>query len=194
MEKMMLIKKRYQGGLFAGLMLVLLSGWAGDFRDVLVKAEKGDQAAMLEAGIQLIQGQEKGMKAGQTLSLLQPLAESGNARAMVWLGRAYRDGLAGVDKNPVRAFQYFETAAGRTGRDPEGQLELGSAYLNGTGTDRNLIAAYMWTSLSLENRSVTPQLAGRAGAQQKQLAAKLNDVQLDKARQLVSQIKSIYLN
>ncbi|MGI9277641.1 MAG: tetratricopeptide repeat protein [Endozoicomonas sp.] len=190
----MLIKKRCQGGLFAGLMLVLLSGWAGEFRDVQAKAEKGDQAAMLEAGIQLVQGQEKPLRAGQALALLQPLAESGNARAMVWLGRVYREGLAGVEKSPVRAFQYFETAAGRTGRDPEGQLELGSAYLNGTGTDRNLIAAYMWTSLSLENGSVTPELADRAGKQQKQLAARLNDVQLEKARQLVSQIKFIYLN
>ena len=109
---------------------------------------------------------------------------------MLWLGRAYRDGLAGTDKDLEIAFDYFEGAAGREGLNPEAQYELGRAYLNGEGTDRNLIAAYMWTELSLQAPSRT---SSSAEAQKSKLAKMLNKAQLGKAQELVNQLKILYL-
>nr|WP_306800278.1 hypothetical protein [Endozoicomonas sp. YOMI1] len=109
---------------------------------------------------------------------------------MLWLGRAYRDGLAGTGKDIGMAFEYFQQAAGREGLNPEAQYELGRAYLKGEGTDRNLIAAYMWTELSLQTPS---KISASAEAQKARLVTMLNTVQLEKARQLVEQLATLYL-
>lgn len=74
-----------------GLLVLTSLGWAGNFKDLLHKAGEGDSVAMLEAGIQLAQGEQPASTSGQVLYLLQLLAEKGNTKAMVWQGRTYRD-------------------------------------------------------------------------------------------------------
>ena len=150
------------------------------------------QGRLIEA-IQILQSGQ-GANSAKAIKYLQRIASQGDQKArgeaMLWLGRAYRDGLAGTGKDIGMAFDYFEQAAGREGLNPEAQYELGRAYLNGEGTDRNLIAAYMWTELSLHTPSKT---SVSAEAQKARLANMLNDVQLDKARELVNQLETLYL-
>lgn len=185
----MSIKTKCQGGIFAGLMLLSMMAGAAADHPLLKKAEAGDKAAMLEVGISLLQAPDKA-GAAKARPLLQPLAEEGSATAQLWLGRAYRDGLGGWEKDARKSFQYFEQSAGREGLNPEAQLELGKAYMNGEGTDKNLIAAYMWTALSAGYNGSWTELAVQ---QRDSLQKLLTPVQLEKARELVEQLQSIYL-
>ncbi|WP_067520718.1 tetratricopeptide repeat protein [Endozoicomonas ascidiicola] len=129
-----------------------------------------------------------------TVETLQEVARKGDqatrAEAQLLIGRAYRDGLAGTGKNRDLAFTFFEQAAGRDGLNAEAQYELGRAYLNGEGTDRNLIAAYMWTELSLHKDN---PLAGQAEIQKQTLMGMLNEQQREKAGELVTQLETLYL-
>ena len=59
--------------------------------------------------------------------------QKARAEAILWLGRAYRDWLAGTDRDVEMAFDYFEQAAGREGLNPEALYELGLACLNSEG-------------------------------------------------------------
>ena len=183
----MLIRVKYQGWLFVGLMLMSLL--ATGSQSLLEKAEQGDRQAMLEAGVALLEGQITAAP-GKAEALLHPLAESGNTQARLWLGRAYRDGLGGMEKNTQKSFTCFEQAAGREGMNPEAQLELGKAYMRGIGTDRNLIAAYMWTSLSADQEGGWTR---KAVQQRNELQKQLTPAQLEKAQELVQQLRSIYL-
>ena len=146
----------------------------------------------LSEAIAMLHGQQA--KSAQAIKALQRIASQGDrqtrAEAMLWLGRAYRDGLAGTGKDSAMAFDYFQRAAGREGLNPEAQYELGRAYLNGEGTDRNLIAAFMWTELSLHSPS---KISAAAEVQKARLVTMLNTVQLEKARQLVDQLQRLYL-
>ncbi len=147
----------------------------------------------LSEAIQILHSGQ-GANPAKAINALQRIASQGDrqarAEAMLWLGRAYRDGLAGTGKDIGMAFEYFQQAAGREGLNPEAQYELGRAYLKGEGTDRNLIAAYMWTELSLQTPS---KISASAEAQKARLVTMLNTVQLEKARQLVEQLATLYL-
>lgn len=154
----------------------------------------GSPEVMLEEGVKLLQSthredQEKALTYLNEVARLEKVELK--ARALLWLGRAYRDGLAGTPKDTRRAFGYFEQAAGREGRNGEARFELGRAYMNGEGTDRNLIAAYMWTDLSLHEIS---GLNSQARAQKARLEKMLSEAQLEKARVLVKQIETLYLH
>ncbi|MGB0359797.1 MAG: tetratricopeptide repeat protein [Endozoicomonas sp.] len=125
---------------------------------------------------------------------LQAVVQKGDqatrAEAQLLLGRIYRDGLVGMGKNKNLSFIFFEHAAGTNGLNTEAQYELGRAYMNGEGTDRNLIAAYIWTELSLNNNTILVQ---QAELQKKKLASMLNAQQLAKAEELVTQLEILYL-
>ncbi|MFK0570551.1 tetratricopeptide repeat protein [Endozoicomonas sp.] len=164
--------------------------------DVVVHKEQpasGRVQGQLSEAIQMLQS-EQGVNAAKAIRDLQRIASQGNqgarSEAWLWLGRAYRDGLAGTGKDSSMAFEYFEQAAGREGLNPEAQYELGRAYLKGEGTDRNLIAAYMWTELSLHKPS---KMSSSAETQKAGLVTMLNKVQLEKARELVTQLETLYL-
>ncbi|MGI9278636.1 MAG: tetratricopeptide repeat protein [Endozoicomonas sp.] len=187
----MSLNKKCQGGLLAITLLFTLNGWAADFSGLLKQAKSGDEKAMLEAGSLLVTGKAKPENSSQTLSLLQPLANKGDVQAELMLGKAYRDGLGGVAKDPKKGFELIELAAGRQGKNAEAQYELGKSYYKGAGTDRNLIAAYMWTSLSLEDSE--GDFIPAARKQKQELSEQLNSAQRTKANELVSQIKTVYL-
>ena len=130
----------------------------------------------------------------KALSALQRIAKSADeqrrAEAWLWLGRAYQDGLGGTEKDAVAAFEYFERAAGREGGNAEAQFELGRAYLNGEGTDRNIITAYLWTELALRKPS---KVTAEAQQQKEHLQQMLNTNQLEKANELARQLETLYL-
>ncbi len=184
-----------------GVIIVLASVagpvWSATLADeLIVKKEQpvsGKVQGQLAEAIQMLQSAQQTSSA-KAINSLQRVASVGNrqtrAEAWLWLGRAYRDGLAGTGKDAGMAFDFFEKAAGREGLNVEAQYELGRAYLNGEGTDRNLIAAYMWTELSLHTSS---KMSSSAEAQKARLVKMLNDAQLEKARELVNQLETLYL-
>ena len=205
----MFIKTKCQCGVFAVLVLLSLSGWAADTHKQADMSRAGSEtgldvggqsggrsggrsggkSAALEAGIALLQNTSKSSP-DKAKSLLQPLADDGNTLAMLWLGRACRDGLGGMEKDVKASFQYFQKAGGREGMNPEAQLELGRAYMYGEGTDKNLIAAYMWTALSAEKQG---DWTHKAVSQRNDLQNRLTPAQQEKAKELVEQLRSIYL-
>lgn len=187
----MSLNKKCCGGLLAFSLLFSLSGWTADFSSLLKQASSGDEQAILEVGSLLVAGKAKPENASQTLSLLEPLANQGNVQAELLLGKAYREGLGGVTKDPGKGFELIERAAGREGKSAEAQYELGKSYYEGAGTDRNLIAAYIWTALSLEDSAGDFQTAARK--QKQELSELLNPAQRAKANELISQIRTVYL-
>ncbi len=184
-----------------GVIVVLASAagpvWSVTLTDeLIVKKEQpvsGKAQGQLAEAVQLLQSEQQTSSA-KAINSLQRVASVGNrqarAEAWLWLGRAYRDGLAGTGKDAGMAFDFFKKAAGREGLNVEAQYELGRAYLNGEGTDRNLIAAYMWTELSLHTSS---KMSSSAEEQKTRLVKMLNEAQLEKARELVNQLETLYL-
>ncbi|WP_263078753.1 hypothetical protein [Endozoicomonas sp. Mp262] len=188
---MLLNTVKYRGWLGAVLILLATPLWAisplGRDYQKLSTVNSSDNLAI---AIELLQGHGDPSLSGKAADLLLPLVEKGSVQATLWLGRAYRDGLGGVEKNTEKAFGYFMQAAGRSGKNAEAQYELGRAYYLGEGTDRNLISAYIWTTLSLQQpSSVTEQ----AAKQKEALAELLNSEQIKTAKALVDQMIGIYL-
>lgn len=70
----------------------------------------------------------------KTISLVQPLANLGNPRAQVILGRCYENGL-GVAQDMAAAAQWFQMAAEQN--YPEGQILLAYCYEVGAGVPKN---------------------------------------------------------
>ncbi|WP_194842638.1 tetratricopeptide repeat protein [Endozoicomonas sp. OPT23] len=185
-------KRLLQGVLATVLVTTSIAGQAGEFNDLLKKASGGDVESSLMAGKQMLTGKLDQVVPDQMVDLLEPLAQKGNAEAQLLLAKAYRSGLAGVGKDKKKSFKLLEDAAGKKGKLPEAQYELGKSYYMGSGTDRNLIAAYMWTTVSLAGAN--DNFAQQAMEQKKNLAAQLNPEQLKKANELALQIKDLYLH
>ena len=72
---------------------------------------------------------------------LRPLAEMGDARAMVVLGNMYLDGL-GVGKDLKEAFNLYRKAAIRD--NPDAMVMVGALYQGGIGVKKNVRYAAEW--------------------------------------------------
>ncbi len=165
------------------LLLACAVAWSGE--------STGKALGQLNESIELLKQPGGSTKAIPALQRLAAGADTTlRAEAWLWLGRAHRDGLGGTEKNAEAAFEYFERAAGRDGGNAEAQYELGRAYLNGEGTDRNIIAAYLWTEIGLKKPS---KVTTEAQQQKEQLRQMLNATQLEKANELVQQLETLYL-
>lgn len=70
----------------------------------------------------------------KTISLVRPLADNGNPRAQVMLGRCYENGL-GVKQDMAVAAQWFQLAAEQN--YPEAQVLLAYCYETGSGVPKN---------------------------------------------------------
>ena len=68
-------------------------------------------------------------------------AESGHARAQLYLGKAYMLGR-GTEKNPEEAFKWFKKSADQG--VAEAQFFLGRAYMLGEGTAMNETEGFKW--------------------------------------------------
>ena len=76
---------------------------------------------------------------GEAAAILKPLAERGNARAMLRLGDQYLAGQ-GVEKNDELALRMFRGASDRG--DGEAHQRLGDMYTKGRGVPQNNFQAY----------------------------------------------------
>lgn len=72
---------------------------------------------------------------------LRPLAEQGDARAMVLLGNMYLEGY-GVEKDSTEAFMLYHRAATRN--NPDGMLSTATLYQTGDGIPVNTRLAILW--------------------------------------------------
>ncbi|MGY0218780.1 hypothetical protein ACWJJH_15545 [Endozoicomonadaceae bacterium StTr2] len=122
------------------------------------------------------------------IAQLQVQVKEGEPAAMTELGKAYAEGT-GVERNVQKAFMLFQQAAGREYQYPQAQLEMARAYMNGMGTDANLISAWIWSKLASYNDVVRDQ----ATTLNQSVAGRLNDMQLEKARELAEQVRTVYL-
>lgn len=157
-------------------------------------AEISPEQAKLSVFVQVLEQQESTSEViDATIKELEKLTFSNNrvvrAEAELWLGRIYQQGLGNVEKDLDYSFDYFVDSAGEGGLNSEAQYELGHAYLYGIGTDKNIIAAYIWTTLSLQEQGKTYDLAIQ---QQQYLQNRLTDIQLSKANLLVAKLLKQY--
>ncbi len=77
----------------------------------------------------------------RAIVLLRPLAEQGDARAMVLLGNMYLDGY-GVERDPTEAFMLYRRGAERNNADA--MLATATLYQTGNGVPTNTRLAIMW--------------------------------------------------
>jgi len=77
-------------------------------------------------------------------------AEKGNASAQIKLGVYYSKETyyGGVKDEPIEAFRWFLKAAEQG--DPDGQLKVGSSYLDGYGVPKNEVEAIKWCRKAAE--------------------------------------------
>lgn len=74
----------------------------------------------------------------KTVSILTPLAESGNAQAQVLLGRCLESGL-GIGEDPAQAVQWYQKAAEQNNNEAIAQLAF--CYETGVGVEQNAATA-----------------------------------------------------
>ena len=99
-------------------------------------AAPDDGSAMKEAVTAYNIGQYK-----RTFDIVKPLADKGNTRAAVLLGRLYENGL-GVDPDPVTAAEWYRKAA--EGGSVEGMKLLSFASRTGYGAVKSNAEAFNW--------------------------------------------------
>lgn len=107
----------------------------GEMREFKLKelVQGGDSKAMLTYGLM----RSRDNDFGGALEYFRKAATAGNRRAVFNLGMAYYAGL-GVEKDKVRAFQYYQDAAEKG--DAYGQFEVGRCMEEGDGTAQSSAA------------------------------------------------------
>ncbi len=163
------------------VLLMASPGWASS-PDTVTSTSIDQAVASVKASTD--DGQE-------AVVALEAYAKQGNGVALLWLGRIYRDGLSGTPKDAKRAFSLFERAAGNEGKNSDAKYELARAYYYGEGTDKNLIGAYIWATLSLQTPSSTKK---EAQALVNTLTELLSEKQLNSAKTIAKQIHALYLS
>jgi TPR repeat protein len=111
---------------------------------------------------------------------LWPAARSGNAEAEELIGVMYALGL-GVDKDPVRAFEWYLRASMKG--HPGAQSGIGWYYEVGIGTQIDLTRAYMWYALSAIGGDPD------AAISQEEVVKKMSKAQIDHAHELINDYK-----
>lgn len=105
-------------------------------------AEAGDSEAQFQLGIRFRNG-EQGVAtdASRALAWFKKAAEAGHARAYVFLGWTYQQGI-GVPVDILKAIQWFEKAAARN--EDTASWELGMIYMGGVVVPKDVTQAIAW--------------------------------------------------
>lgn len=113
---------------------------------MLKAAETGDAKAQLDLG-QILLKESGGApkKTAVAVRWITSSANSGNADAMVALGRLSKKGM-GVLQSYDQTLKWMQAAA-KLG-NPDGMLELGRLYRDGIAVERDAIQAYIWMNRS----------------------------------------------
>lgn len=100
-------------------------------------------AAAEEKGISFEAGHKAYQEKKWPLAILnlRPLAETGDARAMILLGNMYLDGF-GVGKDTREAFKLYYKAAAR--HNPDAMVMVAALYQQGIGVPQNPKLAVAW--------------------------------------------------
>ena len=115
----------------------------------------------------------------EAAAMLRPLAERGNARAMVRLGDLYLTGQ-GVERSDELALRLFRGASDLG--DNEAQQRLGDMYAKGRGVPQNNFHAYVWYSAAARSGNAA------AKVEQERVAATLQAVEIQQAAKLVERL------
>lgn len=160
---------------------------AGLGPSILAAAEAGDAEAQFRLGRAILQDSSRGKEGAiEAVSWLKRAANTGHARAMVQLGKLYRNGV-GIVQNYELAAKWTRAAA--EAGEPEGMVELGRLYRGGIGIEANAEQAYIWFNRAaaalnrdgvLERDSIAAQLSPERlkAAQAQSLAAEGGDESL----------------
>lgn len=92
----------------------------------------------------------------QAMNALAPLAEGGNDKAQVLVGRMYENGL-GVLPDPVTACEWYGKAAGQG--NAEAMVLLGYAYKLGAGVPKDGVQAFGWIQKAADSGYADGQFA-----------------------------------
>ena len=84
----------------------------------------------------------------------RPLAEQGNAKAQLGLGRIYKKGEGGTYDH-LEAFNWFRKAAEQG--NANAQTSLGAMYYNGEGVIQDNVYAHMWLSIAASQGNADAQ-------------------------------------
>ena len=110
---------------------------------------------------------------------LRPLAERGNARAMLRLGDLYLSGQ-GVERSDELALRMFRGAS-ELG-DNEAQQRLGDMYAKGRGVPQNNFQAYVWYGAAARSGNTA------AKVEQERIGSKLQAVEIQQAGKLIDRV------
>lgn len=111
--------------------------------------------------------------------LFRPLAEQGNARAQVSLGRMYHGGH-GVTQDYQEALKWFRKAAEQG--NAQAQSMLGGMYANGQGVPQDFIRAHMWYNVTATASSGDDKK--KAMEHRDRMASQLTVAQIGKAQEM----------
>jgi outer membrane biosynthesis protein TonB len=121
-----------------------------DERDLLTKAQAGDDSAQMWLGAAYEQGWFGNTNLPEALKWFRKSAEQGNPDAQNALGQMYEDGR-GVIQDYSLAAEWYRKAAEHEpdlGGAGQGRNNLGMLYLDGLGVPQDYVQAYMWFTLS----------------------------------------------
>jgi hypothetical protein len=124
-----------------GLRTAVVAYRAGDLataEQALRPLAASDADAQAWLGAVLV---ERG-RAREALPLLQRAADAGSAEGAHRLGLLYAEGAEGIPRNDAKALELFEKAAADGHR--RAQINAGTMYFRGQGTQRDLIKARAW--------------------------------------------------
>ena len=109
--------------------LLLISGWADEFREALPLAQAGDRDAQYNLGL-MYGALSSGEGVGQALYWFGKAAAQGDVDSQYEVGVRYRDGI-GAPKDPKAGLPWLRKAA--AGGNGDAQYALGQAYALGLG-------------------------------------------------------------
>lgn len=124
-----------------------------DIASMLKASEKGDAKAQLELG-QILLKESGGApkKTAVAVRWITSSANSGNADAMVVLGRLSKTGMA-VLQSYDQTLKWMQAAAKQG--NPDGMLELGRLYRDGIAVERDTVQAYIWMNRAAAMHNLT---------------------------------------
>ncbi|HSR55198.1 MAG TPA: tetratricopeptide repeat protein [Alphaproteobacteria bacterium] len=122
-------------------------------KNTIIPSAMALAVALLAASPSLAQDIERGWSAfldgdyKTAISEWRPLAESGDARAQLFMATIYNTG-SGVKKDHAEGAKWLSKAAEQG--NEQAQFGLGLAYARGQGRPRDKVRALMWLSLSAQ--------------------------------------------
>ena len=125
-----------------GLYAEALANWR-------TAAEDNDRGAAYRLGLALLDGVTAKRDTKKALEWLKKSAKLGEPRAYRELGFLYDRGEAGLKKSPRLAARYYLRAARQN--LPDAQYNIGVMYENGEGIDQDVVSAYMFYTLAIDN-------------------------------------------